>query len=176
MKFSIPQVSLKKTIDKIVGVIPSKPTVPALSYVKLKIDGDTTKAIATDLNAWLLTMARCNSDGEAEILAPGKKLQEIVNLFPEEEVFFELKDKKVNLKCGNVKHQIAVIDPTYYPKEQCLLKEDGYVAMPRNELQYGIDAVAFAVSKNYSPISGILFDLKKGKLKLAATDGHRLGI
>lgn len=182
MKFSIHQISLKQTLDKIVGIIPNNPSVPTLSYIKLKIDNEVKaiRATATDLNTWLLTMANYSnnsSNKEDAILVPGKKLYEIVNLLPKDEVLFDVKDRKIDISCQNVKHQIAMIDPSDYPKEQCLLKGNNHLALPKAELQAGIEAVAFASSRDvYSPLSGILFDLRKDKLKLVTTDGHRLGV
>jgi DNA polymerase-3 subunit beta len=178
MRFSIHQTGLKETLDKIVGVIPSKSTLPVLDCVRLKIEGEKARATATDLNAWLLTFVGCNNgDGEAEILVPGKKLYEVVNLMPQEQVEFDVQDKSINLKCKNVRHRISMINAEDYPKEPYLLKEDGYIAVPRAGLQVGLGAVAFATAKDEtSLISGILFDLKKDKLKLVATDGHRLAV
>ena len=178
MEFSIHQTGLKQILDNVVGIIPSKSTLPALDCVRLKIEGEKARATATDLNAWLLSFVGCNnSDGGAEILVPGKKLYEVVNLMPQEDIVFDVQDKSINLKCKNVKHRISTINAEDYPKEQYLLKQEGCITIPRENLQVGLDAISFATDKEgTSPTAGIQFDLQKDKLKLAATDGRRLGV
>lgn len=182
MKFSMQQTDLKQTLDKIVGIIPNNPPIPTLNFMKLQIDNKNggIKFTATDLNTWLLTISKYinnSSNGDESILVPGKNLYEIVNLLPSDEVHFNVKEKRIGISCQNIKHKIAIVDPSEYPKEQCLLKENNYFALPRVELQTGLEAVAFATKRDaYSPLNGILFDLRKNKLRLVATDIHRLGV
>ena len=179
MSFTINQLGLKDTLDKVAGVIPAKSPIPALDCVRLKIEDGKARITATDLNTWLLAMVGCNSNGtKAELLIPGKKLQEVVSLLPSEEISFELGDDKIGLHCKNVKHNISTIPAENYPAEQCLYKKNGkesYLSLPRDGLQAGLEAISFASSKEEGPIiSGISFNIGKDKLKLATTDGHRL--
>jgi len=180
MSFTMHQLGLKDTLDKVAGIIPAKSVIPALDCVRLKIEDGKARITATDLNTWLLAMVGCNSNGtKAELLIPGRKLQEVVSLLPSEEISFELGDDKIGLYCKNVKHNISTIPADNYPAEQCLYKKDGkdgnYLSLPRDGLQAGLEAISFASSKEEgSIISGISFQIGKDKLKLATTDGHRL--
>ncbi|MCK4351827.1 DNA polymerase III subunit beta [candidate division WOR-3 bacterium] len=176
MKVLMHETALKELLEKVVSVIGRNLSLSALECVKLQVKPDSVRATASNLNTWLLAQAECQADEEGVIVVPGKKLSEIVKLLPREEMALEVNERQLAVKCQGSRFKLSLISEKDYPKEQCLLGRDGFIEIPRERFQSALGAISFATAKQeyLKAICGILFEFKKDKLVLVATDGHRL--
>ncbi|MCZ6508797.1 MAG: DNA polymerase III subunit beta [Acidobacteria bacterium] len=177
------EIRLKRTdflseLGPMQGIVERRTTIPVLSHILLRAEGDRLSLAATDLDVSL------TSSCEAEVLAPGgvavqaKKFIEIIRAIVDDEVRLELEDeKRLTIEAGRSRFKINGLSPEDFPTLPKVAQE-GMQRVPFSQVKGMISKVLFAVSTEESrfQLNGALFKIKENGLEMVATDGHRLAL
>ena len=88
MKLIITKENLIKALQKIIGVVEKRQTMPILSHVFFRVNGESHEVIASDLEVQLSSKVELEegSDFSENITIPGRKLFDIGKGLPDEAV------------------------------------------------------------------------------------------
>ncbi len=176
MKFSLDRSSLQQTLQQLGKVIPTRSTLPILSYVLVLAEDGKLSLRATDLEISQITTLAANVSTEGSVAIPHRTLLEITSEMPEGDLSFEASEN----------HQVQIT--TSFGSYSIMGKPvEEFPALPEVDTQQAvsisapllkriIDKTAFAVSRDElkPSLQGVLFRFGEESLQAVATDGHRL--
>ena len=161
------------------GIVERKNTIPILSNVLLKTDGDDgVELLATDLDVTLRTRCDASIGRAGSATVPAKKLFEIVRNLPETDILISEESKGT----------LTVKADSFHSKLQTLPREDfptlpeagdaAAVPVDRSALRGMVSKTSFAITGEDTRfyLNGALFVVKNEAMSLIATDGHRLAL
>lgn len=160
------------------GIVERKTTIPVLSHILLRVDGDKLRLAATDLDVSLTSWCEGGVKGEGGIAVQARKFVEIVRSLVDEEIQLALVDEKaLEIKAARSKFKIHGLAPNDFPTLPTVERAKE-VKVPFDRLKAMIGKVLFAVSTEESrfQLNGALLKMKNGSLEMVATDGHRLAL
>lgn len=177
MKFVIQRSSLQKTLGKVIGVISSRATLPVLSNVLIESDGkDSLIFIGTDLELGISTKVNADVSEEGSVTIPAKKLNDIVRELPETKIKFSVaKNHNITIETEKGQYKIMGLPKDDFPKLPPTDENEGF-SIDQATLKECLTLTSFAISHDQTRyvLSGTLFIVKGGELRLIATDGRRL--
>ena len=184
MKFRIARSALVDAVSQVSKAVSTRTTIPILTGIK--VTADEEGIVFTGSNADLTIQVRVplrEEDKEIVVLErmgntvlPGRIIGELVRKLPEDEVEWEVDERRVATICsGQAQFQLNAMDPEEYPRLPELV-EDRKFSLPADLLQTMIRQTVFAVSTSEARgvLMGVLWQLQEGKLRFVATDSHRL--
>jgi DNA polymerase-3 subunit beta len=160
------------------GVVERKSTIPVLSHILLKVEGDGLHLAATDLDVSLTSFCQGEVKSEGAIAVQARKFIEIIRASSGDEVLLTLQDDSaLGIKVGRSRFRINGLSAEDFPSLPQVDGEDG-VSVPYGRLRDMISKVLFAVSTEESrfQLNGALMKLGEGSLSIVATDGYRLAL
>ena len=169
--------TLLKPLTLTSGLVEKKQTMPILSNIYLKKDGDVVTIIANDMEIQVtLALNGGISGDDLAITLPAKKLQDVLKALPEGEVSLAVVENKVTVKSGRTKFTLQSLPADHYP---LLRVSDAVVAelsLSQRDLRQLIGKVQYSMALNDSRVflNGLLVEVKGDQLRLVATDAHRL--
>jgi len=176
MLFEIAKESLLDGLSKAVPITEKKSALPILSHVLLDATGSELVLIATDLSVGLRMQYQCEIK-EAGILAvPCRKLFEMVKELGAGAVHLSLTETgRLKIMSGKSVFELAGMDASDYPA-WLSYEEVETAPLQAEKLVFMLDKTLFACSSDESRfnLNGVLFEQNEDRIKLVATDGHRL--
>jgi DNA polymerase-3 subunit beta len=176
MKFTITREKLQEGLLAVVSSVPAKTTLPVLSNILLEAKKDGIRLSGTDLDIAVSTTVPAEVDEEGAITLPAKKLSDIARELPAASVrISSAGEQKANVECGKSRFRLLGLPKDEFPSFPQVKFENAWKA-PAKDLHKLISHVAFAVSTEESrPIlNGVLWELRKDRMRMVATNGHRL--
>ncbi len=182
MKLSIPQAEFQHALSRIQAIVEKRSSMPILANVLLDAISDsgeqTLRLSATDLEVGI------RSSHEATVINPGsltvsaKKLFEIVRELPNDVIHLEATSNSyLEIRCARSRFTLAGTVAEEYPT----LPEAApgkTVPIPASVLSQMIERTMYATSTDETRynLNGVYLELlpKSGKIRMVATDGHRL--
>jgi DNA polymerase-3 subunit beta len=179
MKFVISRDALLKPLNLVAGVVERRQTLPILANVLLVLDGDRLSLTGTDLEVELLGRVQLASAGDSgEITVPARKLVEICKSLPEgSDIELSAGENKVTVKSGRSRFTLSTLPPREFPNVEDSMGTHQFT-LKQGQLKRLIDRTAFAMAQQDVRyyLNGMLWELKAGRLRVVATDGHRLAM
>lgn len=180
MNFTIKKDVFLKGLARIQGIVEKRNTIPVLSNVLLEgADGELC-ITATDLEVGMRSTYPANIRKPGKITVSAKKLYEIIKELPENEVSFNAKENCwIEVECGKAHFNIVGLSADEFPN---FPKQDktNFISLNSDLCKEMIEKTFFAVSQDESKynLNGIFCQLveETKKLRLVATDGHRLSL
>ena len=176
MKFTITREKLQEGLLAVGPSIPAKTTLPVLSNILLEAKKDGLRLSGTDLDIAVATTVAADVDEEGAITLPAKKLTEIARELPASPVrVTSAGEQRAQVECGKSKFRLLGLPRDEFPSFPHV-KFDAPWRIAAKDLHKLISHVAFATSTEESrPIlNGVLWDLRKDRMRMVATNGHRL--
>jgi DNA polymerase-3 subunit beta len=176
MKFTITRDQLQQGLVAVAASVPAKTTLPVLSNILVEATKDGLRLSGTDLDISVSTMIPASVDQEGAITLPAKKLVEIVRELPSGSIRVTSSgEQRVAIEANRAKFKLLGLPREEYPAFPAV-KFDGGWKCTASELQKLIAHVAFAASTEESrPIlNGVHWELKSDRMRMVATNGHRL--
>lgn len=179
MEFRIAVDELKKALYRAQGIVERKTTMPILANVLLNAGKTGLQVTAFDLDIGVV------SEHAAEVTKPGaitlsaKYLFDIVQSLPDAHLTMrKATNNYVEISSGPTHFKIVGMAPEEYPK---LPKEENapLVNVMGGTLLEMIKKTQFAISSDETRyiLNGVFFEPREGgKLRMVATDGHRLSL
>ncbi len=171
--------ALLAPLQAVTGIVEKRHTLPILSNVLIERKNKALNLIATDLEIQITTTSEVNdnlSDSQ-NLTVSARKLQDILRSLPDgAEATLDLQANKVQLKAGKSRFNLQTMPAVDFPK----MAEAGEVlakfSVPQKLLQDLLSLVQFAMAQQDIRyyLNGLLLVLEGNKIKVVATDGHRL--
>src|SRR5262245_41035071 len=178
MNLSITKEQISAGLQAVQNVVSTRTTLPILSNVLLRAEGDRLELTATDLDVTVTCSVEATVKKPGATTVPVKKLFGIVRELTTPEIEMEVDDKNVtSLRSGSSFFKIRGLGAEEFPPLP-KFKEDKRVALPQEKIKGMLRKTSFAISTDESRyvLNGIFISLKEDKLTMVATDGRRLAL
>ena len=179
MKFSIARDALIKPLNLVAGVVERRQTLPILSNVLLALEDKTLSLTGTDLEVELIGRVDLEAAGvDGEVTVPARKLVDICKSLPEgSTIEFSLEAGKATVKAGRSRFTLSTLPAADFPAVE---GGAGSVALSLDQslVKQLIDSTAFAMAQQDVRyyLNGLYLEIMGGRLRVVATDGHRLAL
>ncbi|HVV67639.1 MAG TPA: DNA polymerase III subunit beta [Gammaproteobacteria bacterium] len=180
MNLTIQREALLEPLQLVIGVVERRQTMPILANVLLTVEDDVLSVTATDLEIELIGRSRLEAPVKEpmQITISGRKLLDICRTLPEK-VQIDLSQDKERLivRSGRSRFILATMPVENFPafeEGQTNLEFSVEQKHFNNLLQRTHFAMAQQDVRYY--LNGMLFELKEGKMRTVATDGHRFAM
>jgi DNA polymerase-3 subunit beta len=181
MEFKINREAFLDGIQKTLGIVEKKTTIPILNNILIKAENNKLKIIATDREIILISDYDAEISENGEITVSAKKIYEMIREIQGEVINFTQKNNIVKIASQRAFYKIPGLPAEDFPsitddKDIPLYKIKGLV------IKDLINKTAFAMATDESRknLNGVL--LEEGVdgvdhlLRMVATDGHRLAL
>ena len=179
MKVIAQTAALQEALALASSIVAIRTPKPVLQCVKLIAKNKTLTLLATDLEAgcrYVISQVEVKTEGEA--LVPVGKLADIVRESAGEDALTIAVEKDACVITGaGARFRLLGFDPGEFPAV-AEFADGGDFQVASNILAGMVDKTLFAAARSHShyAISGVLWEASGKKLKLVATDGHRLAL
>lgn len=178
MNLSITKEQILSGLQSVQNIVSTRTTLPILSNVLLRAEGDRLELTATDLDVTISSSVEASVKKPGATTVPVKKLFGIVRELSNSEIELEVDDKNTcSLRSGPSFFKIRGLGAEEFPPPPNL-KEDKKVTLPQEKIRGMLRKTSFAISTDESRyvLNGIFMSLKEHKLTMVATDGRRLAL
>ena len=178
MKFTAAKQELMKSLNIVLKAVPSKTTMSILYSILIDATVDTIRFTGNDMELGIETVVEGQIEERGLICLDAKLLSEIVRKLPDEDVTIQTdKDYQTTITCGNSVFRITGRDGTEFSPLPSIDKKDP-VILSQFQLRELIRQTIFstAMSETNQLMTGELFEIANGALKVVALDGHRIAI
>jgi DNA polymerase-3 subunit beta len=180
MKFVISREALLKPLNLVAGVVERRQTLPILSNVMLELEGKMLSITGTDLEVELVGRVELDqpADSDGTITVPARKLADICKSLPDgSDIEFTLSDQKVTVRSGRSRFTLSTLSANDFPNVE---DSPGGLdfTVKQGDLKRLIDRTSFAMAQQDVRyyLNGMLWEVQSGRLRVVATDGHRLAL
>jgi DNA polymerase-3 subunit beta len=178
MNLTITKEQISNGLQSVQNVVTTRTTLPILSNVLLKADGNRLEMTATDLDVTITCSVEASVKKPGATTMPVKKLFGIVRELTNPEIELETDEKNVtSLRSGSSFFKIRGLGAEEFPPPP-KFKEDKKIVLPQEKIRGMLRKTSFAISTDESRyvLNGIFMTLKEHKLTMVATDGRRLAL
>ena len=178
MNLTISKEQILHGLQAVQNVVSTRTTLPILSNVLLRADGNQLQFTATDLDVTVSCGVEAKVKKGGASTVPVKKLFGIVRELAESEIELEVDDKNVcSIRAGASFYRINGLGADEFPPAP-QFQQDNKVTLPQDTVRCMLRRTSFAISTDESRyvLNGIFFILKDHKFTLVATDGRRLAL
>lgn len=178
MKFIINREVILTSLQQIVSVIEKRQTMPILSNVLMVIEADQLILTGTDLEIQVVAKINIESATPGAITVPARKFLDICRLLPNgAEIKFEQQQDKVKILSNRSRFSLTCLPADNYPEfSESALENQFFINA--GKFKKALDKTVFCMANQDVRyyLNGLLLHLSNTKLKLVASDGHRLAI
>lgn len=176
MKFATNRVDFFQSLQRIIGVIPSKTTIPILGSILCNLENGILRLTGTDLEVSIMTTLEVTGNASGAFTLPAKKTYDILRELPEVPLDIEVDDNfRVSISSDKGRYRLSGESSDEYPQISPGQTESAFT-YPLGRLLRMIEKTQFAVSLDElrTTLMGLLLELRERELRTVATDGHRL--
>lgn len=176
MRFTISREKLQEGLSAVAASIPAKTTLPVLANILIETTDKGIRLSGTDLDIAVSTEITADVETPGAITVPAKKLTEIARELPPSPVKMSASgEQRVNLDCGRSHFRLLGLPKDEFPSFPSVRFNESW-RVRSGDLQQLISHTAYAVSTEESrPIlNGVLWELRPERMRMVATNGHRL--
>jgi DNA polymerase-3 subunit beta len=176
MRFTISREKLQEGLNAVSASIPTKTTLPVLANILVETTDRGIRLSGTDLDIAVSTEVAADVENAGAVTIPARKLSELARELPPAPVkIAALGEQRVTLECGRSKFKLLGLPRDEFPSFPMVRFNESW-HIRSGELQKLIAATSFAVSAEESrPIlNGVLWELRPERMRMVATNGHRL--
>lgn len=182
MKLTIERAALMRSLNHVQSVVERRNTIPILSNVLMKADGDSLSMTTTDMDLEINESVAAKVDRPGATTAPAHTLHDIVRKLPDgADVTLEVdaSGNSMTVKAGRSTFKLSCLPTSDFPEIGNAKLPSGFT-IPAAELRHLIDRTKFAMSTEETRyyLNGIYVHAADADgvkvLRAVATDGHRL--
>jgi DNA polymerase-3 subunit beta len=175
MKLKVTQENLNKALGLVARVASTRGTLPILSNVLLKIDGNRLNVSATNLDIAISCELGAQVQEEGSLTVPARLLQDFVSSLPAGVIELDQEEQRLKITTDSYKSVINGVAADEFPVMPAI---DGGTSwkVPGPLLKKALQQVLIAASNDESRpvLTGVYFHTLEGTLFMAATDSYRL--
>jgi len=169
---------LATALATVSGVVPTRTTKEILKNIKLIVTDGVATLIGTDQEVGIrYQLPEIQSGTSGEVLLPTQRVTAILRELQDAEVSIEVNERSLKIRSGQSEFKLSVEDPAEFP-EVTAFKEKDYHIVAGSVLKQGIQRTIFStdVESTRYALGGVLMELRKDSVTLAATDSRRLAV
>ncbi|MEM9601544.1 MAG: DNA polymerase III subunit beta [Pseudomonadota bacterium] len=178
MKLSLSREDLLAPLQRVIGAVEKRQTMPVLSHVLVSLTDGTLSLTATDLEIELRDSVHGVMGDDSQTTLPARKLLDICKTLPDgAEVALSVSGNKATLKAGRSRFNLSTLAANEFPRTDAL-QDPVEFSLPQRALRSALQKTAFSMAlqdvRYY--LNGLLLELSPGNLRAVTTDGHRLSL
>jgi len=178
MKFKVSREKMLKALQRVLGPIGSRSTLPILGNVLIEAEGTQVKLTTTDLDLRISTGVEAAIEEAGRTTVPAKKFAALVQRFSDDDLIFTSNERHhAELVCGNSKCKLLGLPADDFPQnvEFTPVRRLTYKESDLNRI---LSQITYTVSLEDSRkvLHGVLCSCKDNLVAFAATDGKRLAV
>lgn len=173
MKFTITQKDFLTVIAAASVATEKKNTIPTLTFLLLRAEGDKLVVTGTDLDTTITHSVNAEVDKKGAICLNAEKLLGIAKLLPKDEVAVSVDGSKATITCGGSKFKLPGFLEQHFPTINEATTP--LCTLPHSFIQM-LSIILASATKEESryALNGAKLEVKDGVASLTSTDGHRL--
>src|SRR6266481_7097581 len=178
MNLTISKEQIINGLQAVQNVVSTRTTLPILSNVLLRADGNKLEFTATDLDVTIASGVEAKISKPGASTVPVKRLFGIVRELGNAELDLDVDEKNItSIRSGPSFYRINGLSADEFPPTP-KFKEEKKVSLPQQTVKGMMKKTSFAVSTDESRyvLNGIFLSLKDHKMTMVATDGRRLAL
>ncbi len=179
MKATVLQENLAHGLNIVSRAVSTRSTLPVLSNILIASDEGRLRLSATNLELGITCWIAARIEQEGSTTVPARTFSDLVNTLPGEQVLLSLdaNTQTLNVRGGASTNDIKCIDAQEFPPLP-VPDLEGAVQLNVSDFREMIQQVAFAASTDEARpvLMGVLVQVDKDKLTMAAADGFRLSV
>ena len=179
MKVTVLQENLARGLGIVSKAVSPRSTLPVLANVLIASDEGRLRLSATNLEMGITCWIPARIDEEGSTTVPARTFSDLVGTLPSDQVLLRLdpQTQTLNVRGGSSTNDIKCIDAQEFPPMP-VPDFDGAVQINVGDFREMIHQVAFAASSDEARpvLMGVLVQVDKDKLTMAAADGFRLSV
>ncbi len=148
---------------------------PILNNILLSAEEGVVKITATNLEIGITTTIRGKIEKPGKATIDSKIISDYISLLPNKKISIEQREQEVFINAENYKTKIKAQSAEEFPLIPEVDKKN-FFDVSQEELKEALSQVVFAAANNETrmELCGVLFQISKEELFLAATDSYRL--
>lgn len=179
MKVTVLQENLARGLGIVSKAVSPRSTLPVLANILIASDEGRLRLSATNLEMGITCWIQARIDEEGSTTVPARTFSDLVTTLPTDQVLLKLDSatQTLNVRGGSSTNDIKCIDAQEFPPFPAP-DFDGAVQINVGDFREMIHQVAFAASSDEARpvLMGVLVQVEKDKLTMAAADGFRLSV
>ena len=179
MKVTVLQENLARGLGIVSKAVSPRSTLPVLANVLVASDEGRLRLSATNLEMGITCWIPARIEEEGSTTVPARTFVDLVSTLPSDQVNLKLdvQTQTLNVRGGTSTNDIKCIDAQEFPPLP-VPDLDGAVQINSGDFREMIHQVAFAASSDEARpvLMGVLIQVDKEKLTMAAADGFRLSV
>lgn len=179
VKFICNTADLHKAVQSVIPAIASKTSTPIFGGMHIIAANQTIRLEAMDINLSMSCELKGEIEEEGEIVIAAIRFSELVRNFNGETVKITKNnnDNNVRLQSGKADYKILLMNVNDYPKYPKIEAAQSFT-LEDEKIKELIKKTAFACSTDTArPLfTGVLCEIKEGKITFVGTNTHRLAI
>jgi len=179
MKVTVLQENLARGLGVVSKAVSPRSTLPVLANVLIASDEGRLRLSATNLEMGITCWIPARIEEEGSTTVPARTFSDLVGTLPGDQVLLKLdpSTQTLNVRGGTSTNDIKCIDAQEFPPMP-VPDFEGAVQINVGDFREMIHQVAFAASSDEARpvLMGVLMQVDKDKLTMAAADGFRLSV
>lgn len=178
MNLTITKDQIIQGLQAVQNVVSTRTTLPILSNVLMRAEGERLEFTATDLDVTISCGVEAKVKKPGTSTVPVKKLFGIVRELSNSDIDLDVDDKNTcSIRSGASFYKINGLSADEFPPLP-QFKDDKKVTLPQETVKSMMKKTSFAISTDESRyvLNGIFLSLKDHKMTMVATDGRRLAL
>jgi DNA polymerase III subunit beta len=179
MKVTVLQENLARGLSIVSKAVSPRSTLPVLANVLIASDEGRLRLSATNLELGITCWIPARIEEEGSTTVPSRTFNDLVSTLPSDQVLLRLdvKTQTLNVRGGTSTNDIKCIDAQEFPPLP-VPDLEGAVQINVGDFREMIHQVVFAASSDEARpvLMGVLVQVDKDKLTMAAADGFRLSV
>ncbi len=179
MKVTVLQENLARGLGIVSKAVSPRSTLPVLANILIASDEGRLRLSATNLEMGITCWIPARIEEEGSTTVPARTFSDLVSTLPSDQVMLKLdtQTQTLNVRGGTSTNDIKCIDAQEFPPLP-VPDLDGAVQINVGDFREMIHQVVFAASSDEARpvLMGVLVQVDKDKLTMAAADGFRLSV
>lgn len=156
----------------------ARATLPALSGVKLEVQGDRLTLSSTDLEIASELSVPVQGERDGVALVPGRLLGDVVRSLPLDAITAEADHDRLYLRCGRARFDLRLMPAEDFPLLPAPAEGAAIAVLKAEEFARTVAQVGRAASADDARpvLTGVNLEASAGSLTAVATDSYRLAM
>ncbi|MGC8743886.1 MAG: DNA polymerase III subunit beta [Verrucomicrobiia bacterium] len=176
MNITITKDQIQAGLMVVQNAVSSRSSLPILSNVLLKAEGELLELTASDLDMTVTCSVKAVVNQPGATTLPAKRLFQIIKEMPNSDLIIESdNDERCKIECGSIKFTIYGLSAADYPKLQTI-KDNRKITIKQEKFRELLRRTSFAASQEEGRhlLNSVYVELGEHDVTVVATDGRRL--
>lgn len=175
MRFEIYSKDLKALVDRVSAVVPKKPSLNYLEYVKVELTGRNLKIHATDVENYIIARTDVNSYEDGATWVKYDDLKRVTGMAGD--VTVSSSENTMRFANGSKAYEISCTDfNDVFPEVPVMNDDKPAMTITDKSIVEALKKISCCVSANEANKLMTSFDFNLSENEIVAIDGHRIGI